>query len=123
MLILGLAMVALPLTTGIVGLTAVAMVMSLGNGIGSGIVMTLGADVAPPDNRLRFLSTWRVMSDTGNALGPVVVSVVAGIWALSAGIVAVGAVGVLAAAGLARWVPRYSPFATRAMVRARRTGS
>jgi MFS family permease len=122
MLILGLAMVALPLTTGIVGLTAVAMVMSLGNGIGSGIVMTLGADVAPPDNRLRFLSTWRVMSDTGNALGPVVVSVVAGIWALSAGIVAVGAVGVLAAAGLARWVPRYSPFATRAMVRARQGG-
>ncbi len=120
MLVLGLAMAALPLTGEIIGLTAVAMVMSFGNGIGSGIVMTLGADTAPPDNRLRFLSIWRVMSDAGNAIGPVVVSVVAGIWTLSAGVVAVGGIGVLAAGALARWVPRYSPFATRAMVRERR---
>ena len=68
MLVLGAAMAVLPLTGGLVTLTAVAMVMSFGNGIGSGIVMTLGADVAPPDNRRRFLSMWRLMSDTGNAL-------------------------------------------------------
>jgi MFS family permease len=120
MLILGGAMAVLPLTGGIVGLTLVAMVMSFGNGIGSGIVMTLGADVAPPDNRLRFLSMWRLMSDTGNALGPVVVSVIASVWALAAGIVAVGGVGLLAAGALAIWAPKYSPFATRAMMRARR---
>src|SRR4051812_4202028 len=120
MLVLGAAMAVLPLTGGLVGLTVVAMVMSFGNGIGSGIVMTLGADVAPPDNRRRFLSMWRLMSDTGNALGPVVVSVVAGLWTLAAGIVAVGGVGILAAGGLARWAPKYSPFATRAMMRARR---
>src|SRR4051794_7868697 len=118
MVVLGLAMIALPLTGEVVGLTAVAMVMSLGNGIGSGIVMTIGADAAPPDNRLRFLSVWRVMSDTGNALGPVVVSVVAGFATLAAGIAAVGAVGLLAALALTRWVPRYSAFATPAMVRA-----
>jgi MFS family permease len=120
MLILGGAMAVLPLTGGIVGLTLVAMVMSFGNGIGSGIVMTLGADVAPPDNRLRFLSMWRLMSDTGNALGPVVVSVIASLWALAAGIVAVGGVGLLAAGALTIWAPKYSPFATRAMMRARR---
>jgi MFS family permease len=123
MVVMGLAMLALPLTGEVVGLTVVAMVMSFGNGIGSGIVMTLGADVAPPDNRLRFLSVWRVMSDTGNALGPVVVSVVAGIAGLAAGIGAVGAVGLLAAAALARWVPRFSAFATPAMVRAAREPS
>jgi MFS family permease len=123
MLILGLGMAALPLTSGIIGLTIVAMVMSLGNGIGSGIVMTLGADVAPPDNRLRFLSVWRLMSDTGNALGPVVVSVVAGVAALASGIVVVGGIGVLAAGALTVWAPRYSPFATRAMVRARRAAA
>jgi len=123
MLILGAATAVLPLTGEIVGLTALAMVMSFGNGIGSGIIMTLGADTAPPDNRLRFLSMWRLMSDTGNALGPVVVSVIAAAWALSAGIVAVGGIGILAAAGLARWAPRYSPFATRAMVLAQRAGT
>lgn len=120
MLVLGASMAVLPLTGGLVGLTLVAMVMSFGNGIGSGIVMTLGADVAPPDNRRRFLSMWRLMSDTGNALGPVVVSVVAGLWALAAGIVAVGGVGILAAGALVAWAPKYSPFATRAMMRARR---
>ena len=120
MLILGAAMAVLPLTGGIVALTAVAMVMSFGNGIGSGIVMTLGADVAPPDNRLRFLSMWRLMSDSGNALGPVAVSVIASVWALAAGIVAVGGLGLLAAGALVVWAPRYSPFATRAMMRARR---
>jgi MFS family permease len=95
------------------------MVMSFGNGIGSGIVMTLGADVAPPDNRRRFLSMWRLMSDTGNALGPVIMSVVAGVWALAAGIVAVAGVGLAAAGALALWAPKYSPFAPRAMMRAR----
>ncbi|MFC4942886.1 MFS transporter [Pseudonocardia sp. GCM10023141] len=123
MVILGVAMAALPLTGEVIGLTVVAMVMSFGNGIGSGIVMTLGADVAPADNRLRFLSMWRLMSDTGNAIGPVIVSVVAGFWALAAGIVAVGGVGLLAAGALVAWAPRYSPFATRAMVRARRAAA
>ena len=120
MLILGAAMAVLPLSGGLVGLTVVAMVMSFGNGIGSGIVMTLGADVAPTDNRRRFLSMWRFMSDTGDALGPLVVSMVAAVWTLAAGIAAVGAVGLLAAGALVRWAPRYSPFATRAMMRARR---
>ncbi|GAY07602.1 MFS transporter [Pseudonocardia sp. N23] len=121
MLILGGAISVLPLTSGIVGLTVVAMVMSFGNGIGSGIVMTLGADVASPDNRLRFLSMWRLMGDTGNAAGPVVVSVVAGLATLAAGIVAVGGVGLVAAGALLVWAPRFSPFATRAMMRAHRT--
>jgi MFS family permease len=123
LLILGAAMAVLPLTAGQAGLTGVAMVMSFGNGNGSGIVMTLGADVAPPANRLRFLSMWRLMSDTGNALGPVVVSVIAGVWALAAGIATIGGVGLLAACALVIWAPRYSPFATRAMMRAARAGS
>lgn len=94
--------------------------MSFGNGIGSGIIMTLGADVAPADSRTRFLSIWRVMSDSGNAAGPVVVSVVATAWTLAAGIATIGSAGLLAAAALAVWAPRYSSYATRAMVRARR---
>jgi hypothetical protein len=46
--------------------------------------------------------------------------VIASLWALAAGIVAVGGVGLLAAGALAIWAPKYSPFATRAMMRARR---
>jgi MFS family permease len=111
MAILGGAMMLLPLTGGTVSLTIVAMVMSFGNGLGSGIMMTLGTDAAPLDGRVRFLSIWRLFSDSGNAAGPVVMSIVATIAGLASGIVAIGSVGLLAAVALGRWVPRYSPFA------------
>jgi MFS family permease len=113
-------MMLLPLSHNVIMLTILAMLMSAGNGLSSGIIITLGADVAPPLIRLRFFSIWRVMSDTGNALGPIAVSAIATIATLATGIVAVGAFGPLAAAGMARWVPRYSPFATRRMMRDRR---
>ena len=123
MLIMGASMMALPLAHGALMLTVLAMLMSVGNGIGSGIMMTLGADVAPAEGRLPFLSVWRVMSDAGNAAGPVVVSVVATLSSLAAGIVTIGALGPLASVGLTWWVPRYSTFATRRMVRAHRSRS
>jgi MFS family permease len=112
MLVLGLAQAALPLTHGVVSLTVVAMLMGFGNGIGSGVLMTLGADVAPPETRSQFLGVWRLCADSGSAGGPLVVSAAAGLGSLAAGIVAMGVMGVVAAAALLRWVPRYSAFAT-----------
>jgi MFS family permease len=94
--------------------------MGLGNGLGSGIVMTLGADVAPRDAMVRFLAQWRLMGDSGSASGPLLVAAVAAVAGLAAGIVAAGVVGLLAGAAVVRWVPRYSPYATREMVQAER---
>ncbi len=111
MVILGAGEMALPLTHGVLALSVVAMVMGLGNGIGSGMLMTLGADVAPPQARSQFLGIWRLCADSGNAAGPFVVSVVAGLASLAGGIVVMGGVGLLAAGALVRWVPRYSPWA------------
>lgn len=119
MLLLGGAMVLVPLTTGAASLVAVAVAMGLGNGLGSGIVMTLGADVAPRDATVRFLAQWRLMGDTGHAAGPLIVSVVTTLASLAGGIIAAGGLGVFAALAIARWAPRYSPYATREMVRAR----
>jgi MFS family permease len=112
MLVLGLTMAALPLTHGLVSLTVVAMLMGFGNGIGSGILMTLGADVAPPKTRSQFLGVWRLCADSGSAGGPLVVSAAAALGSLAAGIAVMGGVGLLAAGALMRWVPRYSAFAT-----------
>lgn len=117
MVLLGGAMMFVPLTGGVASLTALTVIMSVGNGLGSGIVMTLGADVAPRDAMVSFLAQWRLMGDVGNGAGPLLVAAVA-LWSLAAAIVAAGALGLLAAAGMARWVPRWSPFATAAMVRA-----
>jgi MFS family permease len=113
MTILGGTMALLPLTHGIVTLAIVTMAMSFGNGIGAGIMMTLGADTAPVAGRLRFLGIWRFLGDSGNAAGPLLVSVIASAASLGAGIIAVGSLGLFASVGLYVLVPRYSPFAFR----------
>lgn len=123
MLVLGGAIAVLPLTTTLAGVAVVAMVMGFGNGIGSGILMTLGADVAPPGNRAQFLGVWRVFQDSGAAAGPLVVSAVAAAGSLAAGIVTMGAAGLVAAGALSLWVPRWSEHAngrTRARAAAAR---
>lgn len=123
MLVLAATMVALPLTTTLGAVAVVAVVMGLGNGIGSGILMTLGADVAPAAVRSQFLGLWRLFADAGGAAGPLLVSAGAALGTLAGGIAAMGGVGLLAAAGLARWVPRWSEHAnarTRRAAAARR---
>ncbi len=112
MLVLGASIAVLPLTTGVAGLAVVAMAMGFGNGIGSGILMTLGADVAPPHGRAQFLGIWRVFQDTGAAVGPLVVSAVAAAGSLALGIATMGGAGIVAAGALALWVPRWSEHAT-----------
>ena len=113
MLVLGSALVALPLTHSLGGLIVVAIVMGLGNGIGSGILMTLGADAAPPAIRSQFLGVWRLIQDSGYAAGPFVVSTGAALGSLAAGIIGIGAVGLAGAGALARWVPRWTVHANR----------
>jgi MFS family permease len=120
MLLVGGTMLLLPLTGSAGSLTAVAMVMSLGNGIGAGIIMTLGADTAPRESRARFLAAWRLFSDSGNAAGPLIVSAVAVVASLAGGILTIGCAGLLSVVALARWVPKYSPFATRRSTQAHR---
>ncbi|PYY35404.1 MULTISPECIES: MFS transporter [unclassified Curtobacterium] len=88
---------------------AVAMAMSLANGVGSGILMTLGADLAPSDRPAPFLGAWRFTGDLGSAAAPLVIS---GVTALATIAVASGVMGVLGLVGagiLLRYVPRYLP--------------
>jgi hypothetical protein len=82
--------------------------MGFGNGIGSGIVMTLGAHTSPAIGRLTFLGIWREVSDVGTSVGPVVLSAITALAGLRAGIVASGGLGVAAALVLWVWIPRYA---------------
>ncbi|MCI0144083.1 MFS transporter [Arthrobacter bambusae] len=108
MLLIAGAVLALPFTTGLVSLSIVAIIMSLGNGLGTGVMLTLGIDAAPAVGRIHFLGIWRVIGDSGNAAGPVVMSIVAVATSLSGGLFAIGILGVFAAAALAKWVPVYA---------------
>jgi MFS family permease len=106
-MVLGGAFMLMPLTHGMLTLTLVAMLMGFGNGIGSGIVTTLGADTSPAIGRLTFLGIWREVSDVGTSMGPVVLSAITALAGLGTGIIASGGVGFAAAVVLWVWIPRY----------------
>ncbi|WP_026543548.1 MFS transporter [Arthrobacter sp. 35/47] len=106
MLIMGAALLLLPLTGDAPSLLAVALLIGFGNGIGSGIVMTLGADFSPTPGRPQFLGLWRLLTDIGTMAGPGTVSAVTAVASLAGGIWATGVLGLLGALILWRWVPR-----------------
>lgn len=110
----GVTLMALPLadTRGGVGVAVVAM--SIANGLGSGIVMTLGADAAPPVGRAAFLGVWRLISLIGANGASVLVAAIAAIASVGAAAVVVGVLSLLGAGWLACWVPRYEPDRERA---------
>ncbi|MGH3306407.1 MAG: MFS transporter, partial [Nocardioides sp.] len=53
----------LPFTATAAGVTAVMVLIAVGNGLGAGIVMTLGADTAPTVGRAQYLGGWRLCGD------------------------------------------------------------
>ena len=102
--LLGLGFLCLPLSTGAGGLTIAAIMIGLGNGWGSGLLMTLGADIAPPHARSVFLGLWMFLTDVGSLAGPALVSMGA-IIGLPVGIVGIGVLGLGSTALLQAWIP------------------
>lgn len=108
-LVQGVGMALIPLTAGFGGLLAVTCLIGFGNGLGSGTMMTLGADLAPAETRSEFLSTWRFIGDTGFTLGPVVVGGVADLLVLPMAALAMAASGLLASFVFGRLMPETLP--------------
>lgn len=76
LLFLSCSLLLVPLSQTALQLTLIAMLAGLGNGLGSGITMTLGTDLAPPTGRAPFLSVWRLISDTGSFSGPLIIGTI-----------------------------------------------
>lgn len=105
-LIMGTAMLLIPLSTGFAGLLLAALLIGFGNGISSGLNMTLGADFSPDNGRGQFLGIWRFMADAGATGGPVLLSAVTAAASLGAGVAATGVLGFAAATVFAITIPR-----------------
>jgi len=86
-----------------------AAVLGVGNGLSSGILLTLGADVAPKSDPAPFLGSWRTLSDAGGAVSPLLVSAITAAWSLAIGTGVMGVIGLLGALAFLRWVPRFIP--------------
>ena len=94
---LGLAL--LPLAAGLWSLLAVAVLLGFANGIGTGVVMIIGADLARASGRHgQFLGLWRLIGDVGISGAPLLAGTVvksAGLAAASLTVAGLGVVGAL----------------------------
>jgi len=101
----GIGLALIPLTTGFTGLAVVAGLIGFGNGLGSGTMMTLGADLAPVQSRGEFLGMWRLIGDVGHATGPLLAGSVAAALTLPLASLVMGGRGIVATLIFAFLVP------------------
>jgi MFS family permease len=90
---LGLAL--LPLVTGFSSLLAVAALLGFANGIGTGVVMIIGADLGRASgSQGQFLGLWRLIGDAGVGLAPLLTGAVVDVGGLAAASLTVAGIGV-----------------------------
>ena len=85
----------------------VALLMSVANGIGSGVILVIGADLAPASHRNEFLSAYRLMIDAGVAATPPMIAILTLFFGLAASMTVIGSIGLVGAAVLWRWLPKF----------------
>ncbi len=86
-----------------------AAVLGVGNGLSSGILMTLGADTAPQKEPAPYLGSWRTLADAGGAGAPLLLSGVTAAASLSIATGVMGVIGLLGAWAFLVWIPRFVP--------------
>jgi MFS family permease len=86
----------------------VAIAMSLANALGSGIILTIGADLAPADARSEFLGAYRLLVDSGSALSPVLLSLLTVAITLPGAMFAFAGVSLVGAWLGWRWLPKFN---------------
>ncbi len=104
-LVLGAGMALLPLTGNIWTFAAVGILTGFGNGLSSGAMMTLGADLAPRERASEFIGVWRLIGDIGGASGPIIVGQVASAVTLGWSSLLIAGFGFLGASGVYFLVP------------------
>jgi MFS family permease len=82
-------------------LLGISLLLGLANGLGSGIILTLGSDFAPRQRRSEFLGVWRLIGDAGNASAPIMIGGLVSAATLSAAALAIAAIGLSGALVLA----------------------
>lgn len=82
-----------------------ASLIGIGNGIGAGINMTTGADLAPDTSVAEFLGLWRLYSDLGNAMGPIAVGALAAALTLTPAVAITAGIGCLGLANVVFFCP------------------
>ncbi|MFT4560581.1 MAG: MFS family permease [Gammaproteobacteria bacterium] len=93
--LLAVSMAAMAGVVGIKSLLAAAVLVGIANGLSTGIVMTLGTDLAPADRRSEFLGIWRLLTDVGTAAGPMAIGIVVAVAPISIACLSIAGLGAL----------------------------
>lgn len=95
-----IAMVTMP---NLVGMIVSVGIMAVGNGLGAGVNMTIGADLSPRIGRARFLGIWAIFNNGGKLAGPSVIALVIAIASLRFGVLFTGFVAIAGAVWVLVW--------------------
>ena len=96
-------------TMALVTVGGTAVLLALGNGLGAGIVMTLGLDLTPEQDRARHLARWLTMTGAGPLAGPLLVTLVTLFAPVGLAGAAIGALCFGGGAWLLRILPALTP--------------
>lgn len=91
--LLSIALILLPFSEGFGSFAAIALVLGMAHGLGGGMIMTLGADLAPANNVSTFLGSWRLMGDLSGTLSPLIIGWIGNVFMLATASVFGGLVG------------------------------
>ncbi|UTX54870.1 MFS transporter [Leucobacter aridicollis] len=110
MLIMSVAFLTLSLTSGwdsaASWFVALAAAIGVANGLSSGLLLTLGADLAPKQNPAPFLGSWRTLTSAGAAAAPLLFSGMAAVAPIGVATAAMGVIGLFGTWAFLRWMPR-----------------
>lgn len=85
---------------------AVALAMSLANGVGSGIILVIGSDLAPAGQRNEFLASYRLLVDAGVAATPIVIASITAVFGLAIAMFWLTGTGIIGAIMAHRYLPK-----------------
>lgn len=85
----------------------ITIAMALANGLGSGLILTIGADLAPDDARNEFLAGFRLMVDGGVAAAPPILAAISAATGLATGMAVFGVIGLGSAVLMHRYIPEF----------------
>ena len=89
------------------GFLIAALALSLSNALGSGLVMVIGADLAPKDARNEFLAFYRLMVDGGIAMTAPAISIMTLMFGLPMALAGVSVITLGGAFGMWKYIPKF----------------
>ena len=95
LLLFTVSLAILPLATGFYSLLSISLLASVANGLGTGLLLTLGSDLAPASSRGEFLGVWQLVGDMGLVGGPLLIGVLIQFASIDVAAVAIAGIGLV----------------------------